>query len=119
MVYMIRRIECNILSFYFIIGALRFPTGTSNLYGLEPDHINTETIPIITFAAYQGAIAIITPALISGAVVGRMKLLPYILFVFLWTTVCYDPLCRWVFYPQGIVYLYIVFISKKKKKHVI
>lgn len=84
-----------------ISATLRFPSHTSSLYGLSSDGVNTITFPIITYAAYQGAIAILTPALISGAVVGRMKLLPYMLFVFLWTTVCYDPLCRWVFYPTG------------------
>jgi Amt family ammonium transporter len=43
----------------------------------------------------------ITPALISGAVVGRMKLVPYMIFIFLWTTFCYEPLARWIFSSQG------------------
>lgn len=94
------------LSSHFILGVLRFPSNSPSLYGLEPDGINTMTFPLITFAAYQAAIAIVTPALISGAVVGRMKLVPYIFFVFLWTTVCYDPLCRWAFYSQGNLLIY-------------
>ncbi|CAF0997418.1 unnamed protein product, partial [Didymodactylos carnosus] len=35
------------------------------------------------------------------AIVGRMKLLPYILFIFLWSTFCYDPLARWIFSDYG------------------
>ena len=40
--------------------------------------------------------AIITIALISGAVVGRMKFKTYILFILLWATLVYDPLAHWV-----------------------
>ena len=59
------------------------------------------TYPLLTFAAYQGTFAIITPALISGAIVGRMKLVPYMLFIFIWTTVCYDPVAHWVWGANG------------------
>ncbi|CAF4993749.1 unnamed protein product, partial [Rotaria sp. Silwood1] len=51
--------------------------------------------PLLTYAAYQGTFAIITPALISGAIVGRMKLVPYMIFIFIWTTICYDPMAHW------------------------
>lgn len=66
--------------------------------------------------AYQAAVAVITPALISGAIVGRMKLIPYMIFVFLWTTVCYDPLCRWSFYKDGID---CVFFERERKYFVL
>ncbi|CAF0982426.1 unnamed protein product [Didymodactylos carnosus] len=49
----------------------------------------------------EGTFAIITPALISGAVAGRMKLIPYMIFIFVWTTVCYDPLAHWVWGDNG------------------
>ncbi|CAF1406456.1 unnamed protein product [Adineta ricciae] len=62
---------------------------------------NSQTIPPSAFMAFQCACAIITPALISGAVVGRMKLIPYMIFIVLWTTCCYDPLARWIFSRQG------------------
>ena len=39
--------------------------------------------------------------LISGAIVGRMKLIPYMIFIFLWTTVCYDPMAHWVWGNNG------------------
>ena len=85
----------------FQFGALNFHSTTNSLFGLEPDTVNAPTIPLLTFACYEAAFAVITPALISGAVVGRMKLLPYMLFIFLWSTLCYDPLCRWIFSPLG------------------
>ncbi|CAF2505151.1 unnamed protein product [Rotaria sp. Silwood2] len=75
--------------------------GLVNLYGENVDENNPLAVPSLTFSAFQCAFAIITPALISGAVVGRMKLIPYMIFVFLWTTFCYDPLARWLFFSQG------------------
>ncbi|UJR37439.1 hypothetical protein I4U23_030142 [Adineta vaga] len=71
------------------------------VYGENANNIDGLSIPSLTFVAYQCSFAIITPALISGAVVGRMKLIPYMLFIFLWATVCYDPIARWIFYPGG------------------
>lgn len=59
------------------------------------------TYPLFTYAAYQCAFAVITPALISGSLVGRMKLIPYMLFIFLWSTLCYDALAHWVWAPNG------------------
>jgi ammonia channel protein AmtB len=70
-------------------------------YGENIDHINAPLISSMAFVAYQCSFAIITPALISGAVVGRMKLIPYMIFIFLWTTFCYDPIARWGFYREG------------------
>ncbi len=61
----------------------------------------TPTYPLLTYAAYQGTFAIITPALISGAIVGRMKLIPYMIFIFIWSTVCYDPMAHWVWGDNG------------------
>ncbi len=52
-------------------------------YGENIDHINAPLISSMAFVAYQCSFAIITPALISGAVVGRMKLIPYMIFIFL------------------------------------
>jgi Amt family ammonium transporter len=40
--------------------------------------------------------AMITPALISGALVGRMKFTSWCIFVFAWSTLIYDPLAHWV-----------------------
>lgn len=75
--------------------------GLVSLLGEIVDDLNPSSIPSLAFIAYQCSFAIITPALISGAVVGRMKLIPYMIFIFLWATFCYDPLARWVFFRQG------------------
>ena len=54
------------------------------------------SIPHILFAAYQGTFAIITAALISGAIVERMRFGPYLAFVTLWSVFVYAPLAHWV-----------------------
>jgi Amt family ammonium transporter len=54
------------------------------------------TIPHVLFMLYQGTFAIITAALISGAVVERMRFGPYLAFIVLWTLVVYAPVAHWV-----------------------
>ncbi len=54
------------------------------------------TIPHILFMGFQGTFAIITAALISGAVVGRMKFGGYIAFIAIWGLVVYAPVVHWV-----------------------
>ena len=54
------------------------------------------TIPHVLFMAYQGTFAIITAALISGAVVERMRFGPYLAFIVLWTIFVYAPVAHWV-----------------------
>ncbi|MGH7170868.1 MAG: ammonium transporter [Gemmataceae bacterium] len=53
-------------------------------------------IPIFVHCMYQGMFAIITPALISGALAERIKFGPYCLFILLWGTLVYAPLAHWV-----------------------
>ena len=62
--------------------------------GLEP--AAGSTIPRLLFVAYQGTFAIITAALISGAVVERMRFLSYAAFITLWSLVVYSPVAHWV-----------------------
>jgi len=54
------------------------------------------TIPHIIFAIFQMMFAIITPALIVGAIVERTKLSTLIVFVLLWSTLVYNPLAHWI-----------------------
>jgi Amt family ammonium transporter len=54
------------------------------------------TIPHILFMAYQGTFAIITAALISGAIVERMRFGAYLFFVTLWSVFVYAPVAHWV-----------------------
>jgi len=50
---------------------------------------------------FQGKFAIITPALIAGAVAERIKLSSYVLFILAWSTLVYCPLAHWVWHPDG------------------
>jgi Amt family ammonium transporter len=54
-------------------------------------------IPLLVFAAFQLMFAIITPALISGAIADRAKFSAWALFVALWSTIVYFPVAHWVF----------------------
>ena len=54
------------------------------------------TIPHMLFAAFQGTFAIITPILILGAVVDRMKFSAVLIFVIVWSTFVYYPVAHWV-----------------------
>jgi Amt family ammonium transporter len=61
---------------------------TSDTYG--------SNIPNLIFVAYQNMFAQITPALISGAALGRMNFLSYVLFIFIWSVCIYNPIANWV-----------------------
>jgi Amt family ammonium transporter len=54
------------------------------------------TIPHVLFMAYQGTFAIITAALISGAIVERMRFSMYVAFISLWALFVYSPIAHWV-----------------------
>jgi Amt family ammonium transporter len=54
------------------------------------------TIPQLLFMCFQGTFAIITAALISGAIVERMRFSAYLVFISLWAVLVYSPLCHWV-----------------------
>jgi ammonium transporter, Amt family len=69
--------------------------GNAFLRGIDPNSV-TGTIPTYAFIAFQGMFAIITPALISGAIVGRIKFKSYIAFIALWGLIVYAPVCHWV-----------------------
>jgi len=60
------------------------------------------TIPALVFVAFQAMFAIITVALISGAVADRMKFGAWLLFAGLWATVVYFPVAHWVFSFDGV-----------------
>ena len=64
--------------------------GFANNGGIYP-------IPLLVFAAFQLMFAIITPALISGAIADRAKFSAWAIFVAIWSTVVYFPVAHWVF----------------------
>ena len=59
--------------------------------------VNTFGLPDLTFAGFQMMFAIITVALISGAVADRMKFGSWVVFTALWSLVVYFPVAHWVF----------------------
>ena len=54
------------------------------------------TIPHLLFMCYQATFAIITAALISGAIIGRMRFSAYVTFITLWALFVYSPIAHWV-----------------------
>ena len=69
--------------------------------GQEPSSIYASTVPHLAFMVFQGMFAIITVALITGAVVERMKFSALILFSALWLTFVYCPVAHWVWGDGG------------------
>ena len=61
-------------------------------------------IPELVFVMFQGKFAIITPALISGAVAERMRFRSYVAFIALWSTFIYCPLAHWVWASDGFLF---------------
>ncbi|MBA3654021.1 MAG: ammonium transporter [Actinobacteria bacterium] len=59
------------------------------------------TIPAIVFCGYQMMFAVITPALITGAIADRMKFAAWAVFLCLWAILVYAPIAHWVFSPTG------------------
>jgi ammonium transporter, Amt family len=59
------------------------------------------TIPQVLFMCFQGTFAIITAALISGAIVERMRFSAYLTFICLWTLLVYSPIAHWVWASTG------------------
>jgi Amt family ammonium transporter len=82
--------------------SLAFAPGTPVVGGLAFAGLNgvgmeaQGAIPHLLFMAFQGAFAIITPALISGAVVERMRFSAYLAFIVCWVVLVYAPVAHWV-----------------------
>ncbi|MFI5619290.1 ammonium transporter [Streptomyces sp. NPDC051567] len=62
---------------------------------------DVSTVPVYVFAVFQLMFAVITPALISGALADRVKFTAWALFITLWATVVYFPVAHWVWGPGG------------------
>jgi Amt family ammonium transporter len=85
--------------------------GPDSFHGLigNLDHIGMRgtllaesgTLPMLAFSAFQLMFAIITPALISGAIADRAKFGAWMVFVGIWATVVYFPVAHWVFMFDG------------------
>ena len=83
-----------------VFGSLKY-IGLSGV-GAAPNAY-APTIPAMAFFAYQMMFAIITPALITGAFVERIKFKTFLVFTVVWATLVYDPVAHWVWGFGGIL----------------
>ena len=77
-------------------GAIKI-SDLGNQVGAVANNGGEYPIPLLVFAAFQLMFAIITPALISGAIADRAKFVPWTIFVAIWSTLVYLPVAHWVF----------------------
>ncbi|HYH55680.1 MAG TPA: ammonia channel protein, partial [Anseongella sp.] len=61
------------------------------------------TIPLLLFALFQMKFAVITPALVVGAVAERIRFTAYVLFMVLFSLLVYAPIAHWTWHPEGIL----------------
>jgi len=73
---------------------------TKSAWSLAP------TIPLMLFAVFQMKFAIITPALISGALAERVRFWSYLLFITLFSLIIYPPLAHATWHPNGVLFKY-------------
>jgi ammonia channel protein AmtB len=71
---------------------------------LAAPSVGSSKIPDLLFAVYQGMFAAITVALAIGAVAERGRMLPAVVFMFVWSTVIYDPIACWTWNSSGWVF---------------
>jgi Amt family ammonium transporter len=65
--------------------------------------VGAPTIPLTLFSLFQLMFAIITPALVVGAVAERVKFTSYVLFIVLFCLFIYFPVCHWAWHPEGFL----------------
>ena len=87
--------------FHGIIGGFNY-IGLSGV-GAEPNSAYASNIPQLLFAAFQMMFAIITPALVTGSLVGRMKFSSLFVFVAAWLILVYYPLAHMVWGNGGLI----------------
>lgn len=75
-----------------IIGSLH----KIGLMGTENSVMEGANIPEMAFIAFQCMFAIITPAIMSGSITGRMRFAPFVVFAIIWSILIYNPMAHWV-----------------------
>lgn len=84
-----------------LIGGLNF-AGLAGV-GAAPNADYAATIPQVAFCGYQMMFAVITPALITGSFVERVRFKTFLVFTLLWATLVYDPVAHWVWGVGGFL----------------
>ncbi|RIK44099.1 MAG: ammonia channel protein [Chloroflexi bacterium] len=69
-----------------------------------PSDTYATTVPHLAFVAFQMTFAVITPALITGSFVERVRFKTFIIFTLLWATLVYDPVAHWVWADGGMFF---------------
>ncbi|KAI9288998.1 ammonium transporter AmtB-like domain-containing protein [Umbelopsis sp. AD052] len=91
-------------SLTFSRGANRFIGNLDNAFlrgVLGGPSIATPNVPDLVFCIFQCMFAAITPALAIGSAAERARILPMIIFIFIWSTIVYDPIACWTWNPAG------------------
>ena len=70
---------------------------------MRPHKAMASTIPFILFALFQMKFAVITPAIITGALAERIRFISFLLFICLFTVCIYAPLCHMIWHPNGLL----------------
>ncbi len=70
---------------------------------MQPHNTMAPTIPFILFALFQMKFAVITPAIITGALAERIRFISFLLFICLFTLFIYAPLCHMIWHPHGLL----------------
>jgi len=109
-------IAMGIISLLWVIVGYSMSFGNNVLggwFGWNPDYfflkgidtnIMSAGIPEYVFSMFQGKFAIITPALIAGAIAERVSFKAYCFFIALWSVLVYNPLCHWVWASDGFLF---------------
>ncbi|WP_109018681.1 ammonium transporter [Leptospira kobayashii] len=100
---LVMTLQWTIFGYSFVFSGSNPYFGDFNLAFLEGIDSNTleGSIPKYVHFLFQGMFALITPALISGAIAERVKLSGYVIFILVWSTLVYDPVAHWVWASNG------------------
>ncbi|MFD3608124.1 ammonium transporter [Streptomyces atroolivaceus] len=105
-------VSIALVTVVWLVAGYSLAFGDDTFAGLigGPDHIGmagigpadlTGSVPTLLFTTFQLTFAILTAALISGAIADRMKFAAWLVFVPVWTLLVYVPVAHWVWGPGG------------------
>ena len=103
---LIMTLQWTVFGYSFAFSGSNPYFGDFSLWMLDGIGVDTleGTIPKFVHFLFQGMFALITPALISGAIAERVKLSGYAVFIFAWATLVYDPVAHWVWSANGFMF---------------
>lgn len=99
-------IEWVLIGFSMVFsGDIAHVIGNFKWAGLQGIDLDTAApiVPTLAYIAFEGMFAAITPTLINGSVVERVRFPAILLFTLLWSIAVYNPLAHWVWGPEGFL----------------